>query len=131
VVRCVDDPPLTDHAQIDRLDVESRKAAPFADDGRGTGRGARDACAFWPVPPTSTPHELDVPDLPTTVVVSTTNDPATPYQAGVELARQMRARLITFEGDRHTASLQGDDCVDDAITAYLVNLTLPEQDLKC
>ena len=131
VVRCVDDPPLTDQAQIDRLDVESRRVAPFADDGRGTGRGARDACAFWPVPPTSTPHELDVPDLPTTVVVSTTNDPATPYQAGVELARQLRARLITFEGDQHTASLQGDDCVDDAITAYFVDLTLPEENLKC
>jgi pimeloyl-ACP methyl ester carboxylesterase len=130
-VRCVDDPPVTDQAQIDRIDVESRRLAPFADDGRGTGRGARDSCAFWPVPPTGGPHVLNVPGLPTTVVVSTTNDPATPYQAGVELARQLGARLITFEGDQHTASLQGDDCVDDAVTAYLVDLTLPDENLKC
>jgi pimeloyl-ACP methyl ester carboxylesterase len=130
-VRCVDDPPLTDQAQIDRLDIESRRLAPFADDGRGTGRGARDSCAFWEVPPTGGPHVLDVPGLPTTVVVSTTNDPATPYQAGIELARQLGARLITFEGDQHTASLQGDNCVDEAVTAYFVDLTLPEENLRC
>lgn len=130
-IRCVDDPPVTDQADIDRLDVESRRAAPFTDDGRGTGTGARDICTFWPVPPTSAPHDLDIPELPTTVVISTTNDPATPYQAGVDLADQLRARLITFEGDQHTVSLEGNDCVDDAVTDYFVDLTLPEIGLKC
>jgi pimeloyl-ACP methyl ester carboxylesterase len=130
-IRCVDDPRLTDQAEIDRLDVEGRRAAPFTDDGRGTGKGARDVCAFWPVPPTSAPHDLNIPNLPTTVVISTTNDPATPYQAGVDLAAQLGARLITFEGAQHTASLEGHDCVDDAVTEYFVNLTLPDEGLKC
>lgn len=130
-IRCVDDQPVTDQADIDRLDVESRWAAPFTDDGRGTGTGARDICTFWPVPPTSAPHDLDIPGLPTTVVISTTNDPATPYQAGVDLAKQLGARLITFEGDQHTVSLEGNDCVDDAVTDYFVDLTIPEVDLKC
>jgi pimeloyl-ACP methyl ester carboxylesterase len=130
-VRCVDDPPITDQATLDRLDTEGRRAAPFSDDGRGTGVGVRDECAFWPVPPTSVPHQLDVAGLPTTVVVSTTNDPATPYDAGVTLAKSLNARLITFEGDQHTASLEGKDCVDDAVIAYLVDLTLPDEGLRC
>ena len=130
-IRCIDDPPITDQATIDRLDTEARRAAPFADDGRGTGVGARDACAFWPIPPTSTPHELNVEGLPTTVVISTTNDPATPYEAGVALAKELGARLITFEGDQHTASLEGKDCVDDAVTEYFVDLTLPDEGIIC
>lgn len=130
-VRCVDDPPITDQATLDRLDTEGRRAAPFADDGRGTGVGVRDECAFWPVPPTSAPHVLEVQGLPTTVVISTTNDPATPYEAGVALAKSLDARLITFEGDQHTASLEGDVCVDDAVIAYFVDLTLPDEGLRC
>lgn len=130
-IRCVDDPRVTDQAEIDRLDVESRRVAPFSDDGHGTGKGSRDICTFWPVPPTSSPHDLEVPGLPPTVVISTTNDPATPYQAGVDLAKQLGARLITFEGAQHTVSLEGNSCVDDAVTNYFVDLTLPDADLKC
>ena len=46
---------------------------------------------MWPVPPTSTPHPATSPGPGKVVVVSTTHDPATPYQAGVDLARQMGA----------------------------------------
>ena len=51
------------------------------------------------------------------VVVSTTRDPATPYQAGVDLARQLGAALITFEGTQHTVVFNGDACVDTAVVA--------------
>ena len=40
-------------------------------------------------------------------MVSTTNDPATPYQAGVDLARQLGGTLLTFEGTQHTVVFQG------------------------
>jgi hypothetical protein len=63
-------------------------------------------------------------------VVSTTHDPATPYQAGVDLARQLQASLISFEGTQHTAVFKGNKCIDSAVVNYLINLT-PPGDLHC
>ncbi|WP_157124915.1 alpha/beta hydrolase, partial [Nocardia pseudovaccinii] len=131
-IRCVDDPPINDRAVAGRQDTEYRKAAPFLDDGRGTGTAPLELCAVWPVPNTSTPHKVSAPGLPKTVVVSTTEDPATPYQAGVDLANQLGAALITYKGTRHTAALvAGDQCLDDAVISYLTDLKVPEAGLTC
>ncbi|MEV0250691.1 alpha/beta hydrolase [Nocardia sp. NPDC050712] len=131
-IRCVDDPRITDPAIASRQDANYRKAAPFLDDGTGTGAAALELCAFWPVPNSSEPHRISVPGLPKVVVVSTTEDPATPYQAGVDLAQQLGASLITFHGTRHTAALvAGDECLDSAVIAYLTNLTEPGSTLSC
>ncbi|PQM48098.1 Carboxylesterase B [Mycobacterium talmoniae] len=59
------------------------------------------------------------------VVVSTTHDPATPYQAGVNLAAQLGAPLITFDGTQHTVVFNGDRCVDAAVVRYFVEGTSP------
>ena len=59
------------------------------------------------------------------MVVSTTGDPATPYQAGVDLAAALGGTLLRVEGDQHGAVLAGSRCVDDAVSAYLVDLTVP------
>ncbi|MCJ0978325.1 alpha/beta hydrolase [Rhodococcus sp. ARC_M12] len=130
-VRCVDGPPTTDRAEADEADARFRAAAPYLDDGRATGNAPLDLCAFWPVPNTSNPHIVDVEGLPTLVVVSTTNDPATPYQAGVELAAQLRADLVTYEGTQHTVAFSGVECVDDPLVNYLVDLVPPEDGLRC
>jgi hypothetical protein len=92
---------------------------------------ARDKCDFWPVPPTSTPHVPQVAGLAPTVVVSTTGDPATPYQAGVDLAAALGGTLLRVEGDQHGAVLSGSACVDDAVSAYLVALTVPATGTAC
>ncbi|WP_019204170.1 alpha/beta hydrolase [Tsukamurella sp. 1534] len=130
-INCVDSPAVTDPAEVARKDTEIRKAAPFLDDGRGTGRAAKDACSFWPAAPTLKPHEVNAVGAPKTVVVSTTHDPATPYENGVNLAKQLNASLISFEGSQHTVSLEGNPCVDDAVTAYLRDLTPPAEGLRC
>jgi hypothetical protein len=65
------------------------------------------------------------------LVVSTTNDPATPYQAGVDLARQMAASLITFDGTQHTVVFNGDECVDTAVVNYLIDSVVPPDGLRC
>ncbi|MFD4407225.1 alpha/beta hydrolase [Nocardia sp. NPDC058499] len=131
-IRCVDDPRVTDPAVAGRQDTEYREAAPFLDDGRGTGAAPLELCAGWPVPNTSQPHEISVEGLPQTVVVSTTGDPATPYQAGVDLAGQLGAALITHEGDSHTVVFNGGaTCVDDAVINYLVDLKSPPEGLRC
>ncbi|MGH3801265.1 MAG: alpha/beta hydrolase, partial [Pseudonocardiaceae bacterium] len=113
-------------AVILEADRRYRQAAPFLDDGNPPS-AARDACAFWPVPPTFKPGKPQVDGLPTVLVISTTGDPATPYQAGVELANQLNGRLLTFEGNQHTVALQGVKCVDETVSDYLVRLTLPKR----
>jgi hypothetical protein len=65
------------------------------------------------------------------MVISTTQDPATPYQAGVNLAADLKARLLTYEGTQHTAFLQGNTCVDNAGINYLANLKLPPEGTRC
>ena len=129
-IRCVDDPPLTDRAAATEADRRARAAAPFLDDGRAPS-SALDLCAFWPVPPTGRAGTPDVPGLPPVLVISTTGDPATPYQAGVGLAEALGGRLLTYEGTQHTAFLQGIRCVDDVGMAYLVDGTLPPEGTRC
>lgn len=129
-ISCVDEERTTDRAVAGDLVRRSNEAAPFRDDGRGSV-AALDPCAFWPAPPTSAPHEPRVEGLPPTLVISTTGDPATPYQAGVDLAAALKGRLLTYEGTQHTVALQGTPCVDDVVTAYLVDLQLPEADVRC
>src|SRR5579875_2145157 len=85
-INCVDEPPVTNHAKVVDEDRRSREIAPFMSYGKFTGDAPLGTCAFWPVPPTSKPHSISVPGLTPTLVVSTTHDPATPYQAGVDLA---------------------------------------------
>lgn len=130
-VRCVDDPVSTDRAELGELDTRLREAAPFLDDGHGSGRAPLDPCAFWPVPPTSTPHTVEVSGLAPVLVVSTTEDPATPYQAGVDLAKQLGGVLVTYRGTQHGVVLTGQWCIDSPVVSYLVDLTVPEGDITC
>lgn len=130
-IRCVDDPPITDRNIAAQQDADYRRVAPFLDDGHGSNAAPLEMCAIWPVPNTSAPHKLSIQGLPKTVVVSTTDDPATPYQAGVNLSKELGAALITYKGTRHTASLSGVECVDKPVIAYLVDLTTPADGLTC
>ncbi|BBY30601.1 alpha/beta hydrolase [Mycolicibacterium sediminis] len=130
-VNCVDEPPVTDRAKVVEQDRRAREVAPFMSYGQFTGNAPMGTCSFWPVPPTSTPHQLKVQGLPPTLVVSTTNDPATPYQAGVDLAKQLGGALLTFDGTQHTVVFQGNRCVDDIATRYLVDGAVPPADARC
>jgi hypothetical protein len=65
------------------------------------------------------------------MVISTTQDPATPYQAGVNLANDLKARLLSYEGTQHTAFLQGNSCVDRVGVSYLTRLELPAEGTHC
>jgi pimeloyl-ACP methyl ester carboxylesterase len=129
-VRCVDAPEPTDPAAWVDADRRIREVAPFLSYGQFTGYAPRDLCALWPVPATSSPAPAAPVAPGKVVVVSTTHDPATPYQAGVELARQLGAALITYEGTQHTVVFNGDQCIDDAVVSYLVD-GVPPGNLRC
>jgi pimeloyl-ACP methyl ester carboxylesterase len=130
-INCVDKAPITDRNSAIDEDRRVREAAPFMNYGEFTGHAPLSTCAFWPVPATSQQHEISVKGLPPILVVSTTNDPATPYQAGVDLARQLGGSLLTFEGTQHTVVFQGNSCVDDIAAKYLVDLAVPPAGAKC
>jgi pimeloyl-ACP methyl ester carboxylesterase len=129
-IHCVDDARVTDPNAIRELNTRYKQAAPFLDDGSPPGT-ARDACAFWPVPPTSSPHLPKVAGLPPVLVISTTSDPATPYEAGVALAKALKGGLLTYEATQHTVFLQGNKCVDDAGATYLIDTKLPAEGTRC
>jgi hypothetical protein len=86
---------------------------------------------MWPVPATMAPHPAPAVPSGKVVVVSTTRDPATPYQAGVNLAHQLGAPLITYDGTQHTVVFDGNQCVDNAVMSYFVDLTVPPPLLRC
>jgi pimeloyl-ACP methyl ester carboxylesterase len=129
-VHCVDDPRLTDKNALLETARQYKAAAPFLDDGNPPG-AALDACAFWPAPVSARTGPPKADGIPPLLVISTTGDPATPYEAGVNLAKALNSRLLTFEGVQHTVFLQGQPCVDAAGVKYLVDLTLPADGTRC
>jgi hypothetical protein len=90
-------------------------------------------CAIWPGDPEPLePVPSDIEGLAPILFISTTGDPATPYEAGVRVAESIPgARLITNVGEGHTVYANGKPCVDDAASRYLIDLTLPEDGLRC
>ena len=66
------------------------------------------------------------------LVVGTTGDPATPYAWSQALADQLESgRLLTWEGNGHTAYGRSNDCVKKAVDTYLLNGTMPAKGLTC
>ncbi len=129
-VHCLDDPRETDRNKLKTAEGEADKVAPFLDDGK-PATGELDACAFWKVKANPLPATPKVAGVAPTLTISTTNDPATPYQAGVNLAKALGGGLLTNEGTQHTAFLQGDKCIDKAASDYLVTKKLPPEGTRC
>jgi pimeloyl-ACP methyl ester carboxylesterase len=130
VISCVDGDQITDRAVAADEDRRINEVAPYADDGRGPS-GALDTCAFLPVTPTSGPHTPVVAGLPPILVVSTTGDPATPYQAGVDLAAALHGKLLTVVGNQHTGVDEGNFCADRVAGGYLGHPTDPLRAERC
>lgn len=57
---------------------------------------------------------------------------ARPYAWSEALADQLESgRLLTWEGNGHTAYGRGGSCVTDAVDTYLLTGQLPEEGLRC
>lgn len=88
-------------------------------------------CALWPVPP----EPLGAPTgagAPPILVISSTGDPATPYENGVRVADRLEsAVLLSVDADEHTVAFQGYPCVDAVVVDYLVDLVVPADGSTC
>ncbi|MEU7578735.1 alpha/beta hydrolase [Streptomyces sp. NPDC041068] len=129
-VNCLDLPPaFTSPDEVEKALPEFEKASPVF--GEGLAWSSLN-CAYWPVEATGGPHRIEAEGAAPIVVVGTTRDPATPYRWAKALASQLSSgRLLTYEGDGHTAYGRGSECVDSTINAYLLKGTAPEDGKRC
>lgn len=89
-------------------------------------------CSYWPVEATGDAQRIDADGAAPIVVVGTTRDPATPYRWAQALAGQLSSgRLLTYDGDGHTAYGRGSDCIDSTINTYLLRGKAPADGKKC
>jgi len=89
-------------------------------------------CLGWPVEAATERPVIDAAGSADILVVGTTNDPATPYSWAVSLAEQLEnGRLVTYEGEGHTAYNKSNSCVDDTIDDYFIDGTVPASDPSC
>lgn len=89
-------------------------------------------CGGIQVQSSEKPGEIRAADAAPIVVVGTTRDPATPFQWAEALAEQLESGvLIARDGDGHTGYNAGNECVDAAVEAYLVDGTVPDDGLAC
>lgn len=128
-VNCLDHADSIGPAEVAGYIAQFEKAAPTF--GRSFAYSAS-ACSTWPVRSGVRPAVLQAKGAPTIVVIGTTRDPATPLVWAQALAAQLDSgRLITRDGDGHTAFQRGSTCVDDAVEAFLIDGKLPQPDLMC
>ncbi|MBP5891926.1 MULTISPECIES: alpha/beta hydrolase [Streptomyces] len=129
-VNCLDLPAAYNSpAEVERALPQFEKASPVF--GRALAWSSLN-CAYWPVRATGGPHRIEAKGAAPIVVVGTTRDPATPYRWARGLAAQLSsARLLTYDGDGHTAYGRGSACVDSAINAYLLRGTPPVDGKRC
>ncbi|MEW1600822.1 alpha/beta hydrolase [Streptomyces sp. NPDC093808] len=129
-VNCLDLPPAFESPeQVRKALPDFEKASPVF--GEGLAWAALN-CAYWPVRATGEAQRIEAKGAAPIVVVGTTRDPATPYRWAQALAGQLSsARLLTYDGDGHTAYGRGSSCIDSAINAYLIDGTPPADGKRC
>ncbi len=93
-------------------------------------------CAFWPAD-SSRPVNIANGELPPVLLFQSTGDAATPYQGAVTVHHLLaRSSLVVEEGGgNHGITLSGNTCLDEHLTAYLTDGTVPrgygEADAVC
>jgi pimeloyl-ACP methyl ester carboxylesterase len=129
-VNCVDHPDeATSVQQIQDQLPAFEKAAPFF--GPMVDWSSL-PCAYWKATPTDSPHVIKAEGAGPILVVGTTNDPATPYAWAQSLASELSSgRLLTMNGDGHTAYRRGSTCIDTAVDAYFLSGSLPAPGIIC
>jgi pimeloyl-ACP methyl ester carboxylesterase len=87
-------------------------------------------CTFFP--PTPDPRiEITGVGAGPIVVIGTTGDPSTPLASSRAMADALEdGRFVIVEAQQHTG-YQVNDCVDDIVEDYLVNLVAPPDETTC
>lgn len=99
------------------------------------GAGANiSPCAFWKREGVEPPVAVDSSGPSNVLIVQNQRDPVTPVRGGQLLSEKFgdRSRLVTIDGSGHGGYVLGSNpCARQAVTRYLVEGAMPEQDLFC
>jgi pimeloyl-ACP methyl ester carboxylesterase len=127
-ISCLDDPTSIPPGRVPAEFRSFEKASPTFGRVFAWGLiGCRGATAG-----SARPLEVDGSGAAPIVVIGTTRDPATPYAWARSLADQLDSGvLVTRDGDGHTGYFKGNECVDDAVHAYLLDGKVPRDGLTC
>ena len=130
VINCLDDPWSIDADEVPSNFADFEKASPTF--GKIFAWGLT-GCDGIPFKATDEPDlEIDGSGAAPIVVLGTTRDPATPYEEAVAMADQLESGvLVSRDGDGHTAYNKDNDCIDDAVHAYLIDGEVPKDGLEC
>ncbi len=128
-ISCADGPNLT----VGEMETLQQRAGVEAPDFGAGNVGLGYQCSYWPYPPDrSAPTSFSAPSAPPIAVVGTTGDPATPFAWSESLARQLGSgRLVAVTGSTHTASLNGNPCLEGILTRYFVDRDAPASGTRC
>ena len=128
-VNCLDRPDSPDLSTYEGYEKDFTEVAPTW--GPFLAWGSL-ACGVWPVQGDNPPHRIAAEGSNPIVVVGTTRDPATIYEWSKQLRDQLaNAVLVSLDGDGHTAYTRGSSCIDNALDAYFVKGTVPQDGLTC
>ncbi|ASU85776.1 alpha/beta hydrolase [Nocardiopsis gilva YIM 90087] len=128
-VNCSDHPSPRDIGAYEEAVDQAAEEAPVF--GPSLTWGAL-TCAYWPEEAVAEPEPMDAPGAAPILVIGTTRDSATPYEWAERLAKGLESGvLLTREGDGHTGYRKGSLCVDDAVDAYLLEGTPPDDGTVC
>jgi pimeloyl-ACP methyl ester carboxylesterase len=126
-ISCVDDTGSRDPASQDELARKLEAAAPRL----GSAIAYDYDCDFWPAPA--------APKLTVTgkgagpiVVLGNLGDPITPIESTRGMARDLEdGRLVTLDGQGHTAYATGNRCIENVVDAYFIQGTVPADGTTC
>lgn len=125
-INCADDPRRPDVAEV----RASNDAAAARSDYFDTSLRASTGCLGAPdaIDPLVIGPATDAPPI---LVIGNSGDPATPYEWSVQLADSLDSGVLyTVVAEGHTA-FGTIDCVAAPVTAYLVDLDVPESGATC
>jgi pimeloyl-ACP methyl ester carboxylesterase len=126
-VNCADTDAAPSADEVRKLQGEWRAKYPLFGGSLAVGMLP---CTFWPGKRDPYPAGAAT-GAPPIVVVGTTGDPATPYENTADLARMLGVgHVLTWEGEGHTA-YPSTSCIVSAVDKYLLNLTVPQEGLRC
>jgi pimeloyl-ACP methyl ester carboxylesterase len=128
-ISCLDNPGSPDPKYYEDIVAKATVKAPVF--GPALAWGAA-TCSHWPVKAGQGPHKISAEGSGPIVVIGTTRDPATPYEWAVRERDQLaNARLLTFDGDGHTAYTRSNKCIDNAVNDYYTKGTVPADNTRC
>lgn len=128
-ISCLDDPTSLSPQESAQYADDFVAASPTFGDGGEYGLGW---CSAYPGRQAEEPLEVTGAGAAPVVVIGTTGDPATPYEEAVAMASTLESGvLLTREGEGHTAYGQGNECIDEAVEAFLLEGEVPEDGTVC